>query len=321
MVNYRYVLERVLWTIPVLLVATFFTFFLMFLAPGGPVTALFGTAGSEEEVAQLREQYGFDRPIPVQYLDWLTDILQGDMGTTVVIRTGTPVSEILTDAVPITVELAFIAMMISVIVGLPLGMISAMYRDTWKDHVSRLGAVAGVSMPTFWLGLIGLMVVGVMLEQRWALRGYVPMSEGLVPHYFSLALPSMALSVPYIALIARMTRSSMIDSMQSEFVTNGRAMGITERELIFRDVFRNGFIPVFTVIGMSFGLLLRGTVLIEIVFGIPGIGFMITEAAFSRDFPLIQGIMLVIVLIFVTTNLVTDLLYQVIDPRITYEDE
>lgn len=319
--NYRYVLERVLWTIPVLIVATFFTFFLMFLAPGGPVAAVFGVAGSPEEIERLRAQYGLDRPIPVQYVDWMTDILQGDMGTTLVIRTGTPVSEILATSLPITIELAFLAMLISVSIGLPLGLISALYQDTWKDHASRIGAVTGVSMPTFWLGLLSLMLVGVFLEQQWALRGYVSLSEGLQPHLLSLMLPAISLSVPYIALIARMTRSSMIDSMKSEFVVNGRAMGITERELIFRDVFRNGFIPVFTVIGMSFGLLLRGTVLIEIVFGIPGIGFMITEAAFSRDFPLIQGIMLVIVLIFVTTNLATDLLYQVIDPRITYEDE
>ena len=319
--NYRYVLERVLWTIPVLIVATFFTFFLMFLAPGGPVSAVFGAHGSQEEIEQLRAQYGLDRPIPVQYVDWMTDILQGDMGTTLVIRTGTPVTEILADSLPITIELASLAMVISIMFGLPLGLISALYQDTWKDHVSRIGSVAGVSMPTFWLGLLSLMLVGVILEQRWALRGYVPIAEGPVAHFLSLMLPAISLSVPYIALIARMTRSSMIDSMKSEFVVNGRAMGIKERELIFRDVFRNGFIPVFTVIGMSFGLLLRGTVLIEIVFGIPGIGYMITEAAFSRDFPLIQGIMLVIVLIFVTTNLVTDLLYQVIDPRITYEDE
>lgn len=307
--------------VPVLVIATFLTFSTMYLAPGGPVRVLLGIAADEETIEAMRADLGLDRPIVVQYVDWITDVVQGDLGVSIAMKSGSPVSDIILTSLPVTVELATMAMIITLVIGIPAGIISAVHRDTWKDHFSRVASVVGISMPSFWLGLISLIVFGLYLNQGWALSGYQPPSEGLVDHLLSLTLPALTLSVAYIALIARMTRSSMLDALNSGFVRNGRAMGLRERTLVYRDAFRNGFIPVFTVIGMSFGLLIRGTVLIEVVFGLPGIGKMVTTAAFSRDFPVIQGIMLVIVVVFVITNLVVDVMYSYIDPRISYENE
>ncbi|MFB6129809.1 MAG: ABC transporter permease [Salinigranum sp.] len=316
MINVRYILERILWAIPVVLLATFFIFSMMFLAPGGPVQALLGTAGNHAQVQQLRAQLGLNRPIPVQYADWLVHMLQGDLGNSLVTKAGAPVSELIFGRIGVTIELAAYALLIALVIAIPSGILSALHRNTWIDHVSRLGSIVGVSIPYFWLGLVVIVLFGVYLHQSWVLQGYVPLSKGLVANLRSLFLPALVLSVPYVAQIARMTRSSMLDALNSDYVRTGRAMGLKQRTVVYRDAFRNGFIPVFTVIGMSFGLLIRGTVLIEIVFTIPGIGKLLTQAAFTRDFPVLQGLMFVIALIFVLTNLFVDIMYPFIDPRI-----
>lgn len=309
MISAEYIAYRIGTSSLVLACVSILTFGLMYLTPGDPARAVLyhqtGQQPSAEAVSAFREEHGFDEPFPVQYWDWITDVLRGDLGTS--FRTDRPVAAMIVDALPATLELAIAAMIIALVVAIPTGIASAVYRGTWIDQASQLFALAGVSMPNFWLGYLLIIVFALHL-------GLFPVSGTGGLSY--LVLPAIALGTGMAAIVTRLVRTSMLDVLEAEYVDAARAKGLTERIVIYKHALRNALIPVITVVGLQFGFVLNGAVVIEIVFQRPGLGMMLVDAIFARDFPVVQGVVLVVAVLFVVTNLLVDLSYRVLDPRI-----
>lgn len=304
----RYILERLAWTVPVLLGVSLIVFLVLALAPGDAARALAGTDASEADVAALRRALGLDQALPIQYLHFLGRLARLDLGRSAV--TGRPVTAELADNIGPTVELAAAAMGIAVVLGMVLGVLSAVKRGTLLDNGFMLIALFGVSMPIFWLGLMLIFVFAV--ELRW-----LPTTGSGGPEY--LVLPAVALSGGSLAIIARMTRSSMLEVFGEDYVRTGRAKGLREGTVVLSHVLRNALIPTVTAIGLQLGYLLAGTVLTETVFARPGLGRMLVDAINLRDVSLAQGGIMLLATSFVLVNLVVDVLYVYLDPRIRYE--
>lgn len=307
----RYAARRLLLMLPVLFGVTLLVFLLFHLTPGDPVRAILGQEAqglSAEDIERLRHQLGLDRPWHVQYLDFLGRAVQGDLGRT--FRGERPVAGEIAARFPTTLRLTVISLTAAGLVGVPLGVIGAVRRNRWADHLVTLLALLGVSMPTFW--------VGIMLMQLFALelRILPPSGTGTWRH---MVLPSATVALASIAFIARMTRSSLIEALREDYVRTARAKGVAERRVVFRHALRNAFIPVLTTLGLEFGSLLGGAVVVESVFSLPGIGRLTVEAIKSRDLPLIQGTILFVAVVFSLVNLIVDLGYAGLDPRIRYD--
>ncbi len=307
----RYAARRLLLMLPVLFGVTLLVFLLFHLTPGDPVRAILGQEAqglSAEDIERLRHQLGLDRPWHVQYLDFLGRAVQGDLGRT--FRGERPVAGEIAARFPTTLRLTVISLTAAGLVGVPLGVIAAVRRNRWADHLVTLLALLGVSMPTFW--------VGIMLMQLFALelRILPPSGTGTWRH---MVLPSATVALASIAFIARMTRSSLIEALREDYVRTARAKGVAERRVVFRHALRNAFIPVLTTLGLEFGSLLGGAVVVESVFSLPGIGRLTVEAIKSRDLPLIQGTILFVAVVFSLVNLIVDLGYAGLDPRIRYD--
>lgn len=313
-----YVLRRTLLSIPTLVIASMLIFLLIHLAPGGPVRVMLGPMQDEALVAQLREQLGLNLPIYQQYLRWAGQALQGDFGNSVTIQRGAPVAELIGQRFLVTVELATLSLLIAIAIAIPTGVISALRQDRLADHAARVVALLGVSIPNFFLGIVLILLFGVTLRLSWGAGGFTPISEGLGDNLLSLLLPAVALGTAFSAIIMRMMRSSMLDVMGQDYVRTARAMGVRERAIVARDITRNALIPVITVIGNSFGYLLGGSIVTETLFRLPGIGNLIITGVFRRDFPVIQGVVLSIVVVYVIVNLLVDLTYALLDPRIRF---
>ena len=322
--------------VPVLLGVSIIAFSLIHLAPGDPARTMLGERATQEQLNEIREKYGLDKPVYVQYGIWLNGVLHGDLGRS--ITTHEHVSKEIMDRFPNTVELAIAAMIFAIVVGGFAGVISASKQYSVTDYTFMGIALFGISMPVFWLGIMLMMIFGVWLGwlpiggridlmipyQR--ITGFMVIDsiitgnlKALISVLRHLILPSIALGTIPMAMIARVTRSSMLEVLRQDFIRTERAKGLSERAVIYKHAVRNAMVPVVTVIGLNFGLLLAGAILTETVFSWPGLGRLVVEAVYERDYPLVVGSILVFAIIFVFVNLITDIFYTYIDPRIHYD--
>jgi ABC-type dipeptide/oligopeptide/nickel transport system permease component len=304
----RFLIRRVILTIPVVLGVATLVFSLIHLVPGDPVQAMLGESASPSEMAELRGRLGLDRPLLVQYGRFLKGLTRGDLGTS--LRTNQPVAEAIGERLPATFELAITAMVLAMLFAVPLGIIAAVGAGTYVDHAATTLALVGISMPNFWLGPILAIVFSVTL-------GWLPVSgRGTLAH---LILPAITLAAPLSAVLARMTRASVIEELRELYVVAARARGVSRARAILHHAFRNSLIPIVTVLGLQFGAVLTGAVITETIFAWPGVGRLLIQSIGFRDYPLVQGCILLIAVTYVSMNLVTDLVYGFLDPRIRYE--
>ncbi len=313
-----YIIKRLLLAVPTIVVVSIIIFLLIHIAPGDPVRVMLGPIQDDVLVQRIREQLGLNLPLYQQYFRWAGNALHGDFGFSVSVHRGAPVIELLLQRYLVTLELAFLSMIIATLIAFPAGILSAIRQNTWVDHTTRIIALLGISTPSFFLGILFILFFGVHLLQPWATGGFVPISEGLANNLLHLLLPSIALGAAFAAIVMRMLRSSMLDVMGSDYVRTSRAMGIPRPKMIRRDIVKNALIPVITVMGNAVGYLLAGSIVTETVFRLPGVGNLVINAVYRRDFPVIQGIVLSIVVIRILVNLIVDVVYAAIDPRIRY---
>lgn len=319
----EYAIKRVLMLIPVFLGISAVVFLLIKLTPGDPITVLLPPAQrSPENIAALKDRLGLDQPIYIQYAKWLFSALQGDLGRSYATRQ--PVTEMIASRVWPTVQLAIVAMVVALFIAIPVGVLSAVYKDTWVDHFGRVVAFVGISMPAFWLGIMIILVFALFWQTQFGEQlipsgGYVPISEGFVPWLRHVLPPGITLGVGFSALTTRLTRSSMVEVLNEDYVRTARSKGVKEMSVVLIHSFRNALIPVVTVLGLQIGFLLNGAVVVEQVFRWPGIGRLLYQSVQQQDMPLLQGIVLFIAGVFVIANLCVDLLYAYLDPRIKYD--
>lgn len=329
------ILERVLGTIPIMFGVAIIVFFFIRLTPGDPVDIMMGQGGaiSTGEMEQLREEFHLNEPLHVQLWYFIRDAVKGDLGYSYVLKR--PVTELIGERLPATIELAAGALLFSLVIALPIGVISAVKQNSWLDRISMSSAFLGISMPGFWLGIIlillfsvrlhwlpvqGRISLGMGLEER---TGYFVLDslltgnmKALQSSLLHLVLPSVTLGAPVAAVIARVLRSSMLETLRSDYVTLARSKGVSEWWVVIKHALRNAMIPTVTVVGLQVGILLGGNMVIETVFGWPGLGRMVVKAIFDRDFPLIQGAVMIYAFTFVTANLIVDVMYTYLNPRI-----
>jgi peptide/nickel transport system permease protein len=311
-----YILRRLVGSALVMLAVAALVFFMIRLVPGDPVAAMLADAGSEEAREALTRKLGLDQPLAVQFWKWFTNLLQGDLGVSI-FGNNQPVSTILLEALPRTLSLAFLSFVIALVIAIPAGILSATRRNTATDATVSLFAFLGLSMPDFWLAILLIIVFAANLQWLPAI-GYVPLSDGLWPWLSHLILPSIAIGTGFSAIIARMIRSSMLEVLRADYMRTAASKGLPMRVQMLRHAFPNALIPVVTVIGIAFALLISGAVVVENVFAIKGLGRVLIQGIQNRDYPVVQGAVLVVSAFFVLSNLVVDLLYAVIDPRIRY---
>jgi peptide/nickel transport system permease protein len=309
------VLRRLLATIPVMGVVALFVFALLRLAPGDPAAVIAGDYASPQDVARIRASLGLDRPLGVQLGLWLGQVLRGDLGTS--IFSGLPVTTLLRQRIEPTVALATLTMLVAVLIAVPLGVLAAWKQGSWIDRVVMVFAVSGFSMPVFWLGFLLVWVFAVQLG--WLpVQGYTPLAQGFWPFLRQLILPALTLGFVYMALITRMTRASMLTVLREDYIRTAFAKGLSSPVILLRHALKNASLPVVTIIGIGVALLIGGVVVTESVFALPGIGRLTVDAILRRDYPVIQAVILVVSGVYVLINLVIDLLYVVLDPRIRY---
>lgn len=302
-----YLLRRILITVPLALGVVFLVIVSFDLIPGDPAALMLGEFATAEAIADLRTSLGLDRPLLVRYVDYVGELLQGDLGNS--IKDRRPIVEILQETFPFTARLALAAIVVSILLGIPLGILAAARPGSWVDNLIRVVSLAGLSMPVFWTGLVFIVIFSVTL--RW-----FPVSgSGTLRH---LVLPAITLALPSVAVLARMTRSAVLEVMGEDFVRTARAKGVSEGAVLFKHSLRNALIPVVTVLGLQLGQMLGGAVLTETVFAWPGVGRLTVFAIFNRDYVLMQGLVLVLALVYLLVNLLVDLSYGLIDPRVTY---
>ena len=304
----QYVFNRLLQAIPVLLGVIIITFVLMYIIPGDPVVSMVGERYSEETVQQLRQELHLDDPLPLQFLRYMGNVLQGNFGNSFI--TGEPVAALIIEKFPNTMMLAITAMFFAILIGLTAGIMSSVHPGSFMDRGIMVLALAGISAPVFWVGLILVLVVGVMLQ--WL----PPTGFGGIEY---LILPALTLGLRSAAYLARLTRATMLDVLSHDYIRTARSKGLPEWKVFIKHAFPNTLIPVITIIGTDFGSYLSGAVLTESIFGWPGIGRLALEAIMKRDFPVIQGTVLFMAIMFVLMNVLVDLLYGVVDPRIRLE--
>ncbi|HET9016989.1 MAG TPA: ABC transporter permease [Thermomicrobiaceae bacterium] len=303
-----YIIRRVLLLVPIWFGILILVFLMRVLVPGDPIQLMFaGQITSPQVEAELRHKYGLDKPLPVQFIDYVDGVVHGNLGTS--ITTQRPVLQDIESRYPYTLVLALTSLGIAVVIGVVTGILSAVYKDSIVDALSMVFALAGLSMPAFWLGLLLIYFFAVNL-------GWFPVLGSMTPK--GIVLPSVTLGVIASAIIARLVRSCMLDVLGEDYIRTARAKGIGEKTVILRHALRNALLPIITIIGLQFGGLLSGAFIIEVVFAWHGVGELAVQALQQRDFPLIQGIVLVVATTYVLVNLVVDLLYAVLDPRITY---
>jgi len=311
----RLILRRLLATIPVLVLVTAGVFALIHLTPGDPIDVMMAESVDATVKANLRRELGLDQPIYVQYAAWTWRLLHGDLGRS--IRNGEPVIENVSRRIRPSLQLAALAMAISLVVATPLGILSAARRNTSVDRFGTTFALFGICMPNFLLALLLIFFFGVKL--RWLpISGYIDPLEEMLPGLRSLVLPALTLGLALGAVVTRTLRSSMLDALSEDYVRTARAKGLSESSIIRGHVLKNALIPVVTVLGLQLGTLIGGAVITEYVFALPGVGRLVVDAVFARDYPLVQGVVLLIAVGFILSNLAVDLLYGWIDPRIRY---
>ncbi len=305
---FNYVIKRLLSTIPVLIGISLLLFFMLRMLPGDPAQVLAGQMATPEDIQMIRVQLGLDRPIHIQYAAFLGRIARLDLGRSA--RTQNPVIEEVWARLPNTIQLAVVAITLACLFGIPAGIVSAVRPYSWIDYLVTVSALFGMSMPVFWLGLMLVVVFAVLL--KWLPAGGTGGWEYLI-------LPSITLAAFVVAFIARMTRSTMLEVLSQDYTTTARSKGLLERVVIIKHALKNALIPIITVVGLQFGLLLGGAVLTETVFAWPGLGRLIVDSIQARDYPMIQGAILIFGLLYILVNLVVDVIYAFVDPRIRYD--
>jgi peptide/nickel transport system permease protein len=310
-----YIIRRVISTVPVMAVVALFVFSLLYIAPGDPAAIIAGDQATPADVERIRQGLGLDRPFLIQFGDWLWRLLHGDIGTS--IFTNLPVSTMIAQRIEPTLSLMVITLCLAVSVAVPMGVVAAWQAGSWIDRTVMAFAVLGFSVPVFVVGYLLAFVFA--LELDWLpVQGYTPIANGIGPWLENLILPSIALGCVYIALIARITRATMLEVLQQDYVRTARAKGVGEGGVLFLHALKNASVPIVTVIGIGIALLIGGAVVTESVFAIPGLGRLTVDAILRRDYPVIQGVVLLFSFVYVLVNLLIDLIYTVLDPRIRY---
>jgi len=312
----QFILRRLLIALPVLLLVSLISASIMQLVPGDPAAVIAGQNASDVEIALIREQLGLNQSFPAKLAAWYGDLARGDLGHSILLNR--PVTQAIAERVPVTLALAGFALLLTVAIGLPCSIIAAVRANTWIDQAVLTFALIGVSVPNFWLSLMLIVLFGVMLDWLPA-GGYIPFADDPVGWVRCLILPAFSLALLQIGLLARITRATMLEILQQDYIRTARAKGLSSFSVIAKHALKNVMVPVVTVIGISFGLLLSGSVVIETVYSIPGMGRLLANAIFGRDYPMIQGGLLVTAAVLVLLNLAVDVLYAVIDPRIKYD--
>jgi len=311
----KYVLKRFLYLLPTLLGILTIIFFVMRLIPGDPVLIMLGPEATPEAIAKLRHELGYDRPIIMQYLIYLANVLHFNYGTS--IATGRPVWNEILAVFPFTFTLALAAVFFGVLLGIPLGIIAATRRGTWVDVVTSLAALFGISMPNFWLGLLLILIFSLRLEWFPAIGAGEPyVITDLVKH---LILPAVTLGLPMVAIVARIMRSSMLETLGENYIRTARGKGLPERVVIYTHALRNALLPTVTVVGLNMGWMLGGSVIVEKLFARPGVGSLLVDSIIGRDYPVVQGGVIFFAFLFMVNNLLVDILYAWLDPRIRLE--
>jgi len=309
---FKFILRRFFALIPVLLGVTLVVYLIVHFAPGDPVANMLGeTYFDEDQYKQYRKELGFDKPVMIQYMVWLGRICRADLGRSLIRKR--PVVDLIKDRFPNTLVLAVFGITLALIIAVPIGIFTAVYQDTWIDNLGRVVALLGVSMPAFWRGLVAMLIFS------W----YIPLfpSGGSIADkgFIAIVLPGCTLAISLAAIVMRMTRSSMLEVLKQDYIKTARAKGVAESSVLFKHALKNALIPVVTVVGLQIGFLMgTGAILTETVFGWPGIGRLVVQAIMERDVPLVQGLILFVAFFFVLANLLVDVLYVYLDPRIEY---
>jgi peptide/nickel transport system permease protein len=311
----QYIIRRLLYAVFIIWGCATIVFFLLRLVPGDPVSVMLGGEYSPEAAEQLRKNLGLDEPIYVQYVTWMGNVLQGDLGRSIATRE--PVTTSIKRAVPKTLSITALGFLIGVAIAVPMGTLAALKRGSVFDYVASISTFAGISLPTFWFGIVFILIFAVKLGWLPSV-GYVSPSDGLWPWLKHILLPGLAAGVGEAAILMRFVRSGLLEVMGSDYIRTARAKGLNERRVILGHAMRTAMIPVVTVAGLSLAGLLGGLVITETVFSISGVGRLLTSAIFNNDYPVVQGVILLITLVFVLANLTVDLVYTVLDPRIRY---
>lgn len=310
----RLATSRLVSSVPVLVLISIVAFTLLRLAPGDPALLSVGLEAPPEALARAREAMRLDDPIWAQYWAWASDLFRGDLGVSYADKS--PVTEVIAGRLPVTLQLAAMAFLFIALVGIPLGVLSALRANRVTDQVIRVGSLAGISVPNFVVALFLVLIFGWWFPGIMPYQGFVKFGDDPIVSLQNTVLPALALAAPQVGLVARLTRSSMLEVLGQEYVAAARAMGVAERVIIWKDALRNALLPVVTVLGVQTGFLLGGSVVVETVFGIPGLGRLLVESFTIRDYPVTIGVMMFIATVFVFVNIVVDLLYGVINPRI-----
>ena len=312
---YGFILKRLVATIPVMGVVAVVVFLMLRLAPGDPAAVLAGDAASPEVIARIRTALGLDEPIHTQFVIWMGRLLRGDLGTSII--SNVPVTTMIQQRLEPTLALATTTMIFAVLVAVPMGVLAAWRHGTWIDRLVMMFSVLGFSVPVFVLGYA--YIFGFAMTLKWLpVQGYVSPTEGLWPFLQRLVLPTLTLSVIYIALIARITRASVLEVLGEDYIRTAHAKGVVERRVLVRHALANAAVPIVTVIGLGVALVISGVVVTESVFNLPGLGRLTVDAVLARDYPIIQGLILVFSGVYVVLNLIIDIAYTLLDPRIRY---
>ena len=309
----RYLIIRAVGVIPTLIGISILVFGITYLIPGDPALIMAGSEATPEVVANLRQQWGLDQPVYIRYLSWLGNMVRGNLGDSYFSRQ--TVTQLVGNALPVTLELAILSLLVAVLIAIPTGIVSAVKAGSWFDLGAAALAFIGLSIPSFWLGIMLIYVFAVHLQQLPA-GGFTPLSAGLWPNLQSMILPSIALGTFASTQLMRYLRASLLDVLHADYIRTSRAKGLRERSVLLRHAVRNALIPFTTVLGVQMGYLLGGTVIAESVFALPGIGRLVLTAVLNRDYQVATGIIFLIATAFVLINLVVDMIYPILDPRV-----
>lgn len=305
---FRYIVKRLIEIIPIILVVSLLIFFFIHLVPGDPVRLAAGKEATLEEIERVRQELGLDKPLLTQYVNYMQNLLTGNLGHS--LKTGLPISDMFENRFSVTMTLTFMSLGWALVLGLLIGTISAVFRNKWPDYIGMLTAISGISLPGFWLGLILIQIFSVTL-------GWFP--TGGVDSWKSYVLPSLTLGAGIMSMLARFTRSSLLETLKEDFIRTGRAKGLKESVVVRKHALKNSMIPVVTIAGLQFGFLLGGSVVVETVFSIPGMGRLLIDSIAFRDYPVVQAVILLFSLEFILVNLLVDILYKALNPKIRYD--
>ena len=314
----KYILKRILLTFPILLGATLVIFIIVRMVPGDALVLMmeesYNVAPAEIEI--LKKQLGLDKPLYLQYFIWIYDLIRGDFGISIWQRK--PVIDEIVRRIPVTLELAFLTTIISILIAIPVGVLSAVKRDTVLDHVVRVISIGGLSLPNFWLGIMAIVLPSVYLAWSPALI-YIPFSADPHKNLIQFLLPAALMGYHFSASIMRMTRNSFLEVIRQDYIRTAQAKGLSYKMILFKHGLKNAMIPILSMVGVQVAFMMGGAVIMEQIFSLPGVGRLVLESIFQRDYPLLQGVLFVIVFMIVIVNLIVDLLYSFVDPRIRYE--